>query len=127
MSQKSDILKYIQTHGSITPKEADRKLGCMRLAPRILELKREGHAIEDLNKTGNANYAKYALVAEIAPLCDSHSKVASKVDRINKRLSEDKRLELIDRCKEVLLAYPEGHKEGKSIEIQILELGGRVK
>lgn len=39
MSQATDIFDYIMQHGSITQKEADRDIGCARLASRICDLR----------------------------------------------------------------------------------------
>lgn len=41
ITQCEKIVAYIKEHGSITAREADRKLGCMRLASRISELRRD--------------------------------------------------------------------------------------
>lgn len=67
MSQCEKILKYIETEGSITPLDALREFGCMRLASRISELKRAGYPInKDMetakNKAGEpVRYARYRL------------------------------------------------------------------
>ena len=45
MTQKELILKYIDINGKITPKEAEDFIGCMRLASRICDLKKDGHKI----------------------------------------------------------------------------------
>lgn len=37
-SQKEAVFRYMLEHGSITPMDAVRDLGCMRLAARIAEL-----------------------------------------------------------------------------------------
>lgn len=42
MTQKERILKYLNDFGSITPLEAMRDLGVMRLSARIMELNRNG-------------------------------------------------------------------------------------
>lgn len=41
ITQREKIVAYIKEHGSITAREADRKLGVMRLASRIGELRRD--------------------------------------------------------------------------------------
>lgn len=46
LSQCELIVEYMQKNGSITPKEAERHIGCMRLASRICDLKRKGYAIK---------------------------------------------------------------------------------
>lgn len=44
-TQNQRILDYINEFGSITQLEAIRDLGCMRLASRISDLRREGFPI----------------------------------------------------------------------------------
>lgn len=46
IKQTELILQYMQRHGSITQLDALRDLGCMRLASRISDLKRQGYPIE---------------------------------------------------------------------------------
>lgn len=43
MTQADEILQYINTHGSISPLEALRELGCFRLAARIYDLEQKGY------------------------------------------------------------------------------------
>lgn len=45
MTQTQEILKYLQDHGSITPLEALREIGCFRLAARIYDLEQKGYNI----------------------------------------------------------------------------------
>lgn len=45
MSQAREILEYMQKGNSITPLEALRKFGCMRLAARIADIKEMGHEV----------------------------------------------------------------------------------
>lgn len=45
LTQNERILTYIEKHGGITPFEALRKLGVMRLASRISDLKKQGYPI----------------------------------------------------------------------------------
>ena len=67
MTQCEKILNYIEEHGSITARQA-YKLGIMRLASRISDLRREGHLIktEDIkvkNRDGSHSYiAKYSII-----------------------------------------------------------------
>ena len=63
--QTKHVLSYLHLHGSVTPLEAFRDLGCMRLAPRILELRERGHNIETRTITApnGKRYASYQLVA----------------------------------------------------------------
>lgn len=68
-SQKDMILEWLETHGSITPMEAQRFIGSMRLGARICELRKEGHAIITENvivptrNGGRAVIARYRLAA----------------------------------------------------------------
>lgn len=43
--QTERVLAYMRKHGSITQREADRKLGVSRLQSRTSELKTEGYMI----------------------------------------------------------------------------------
>lgn len=70
--QADRIIRYMQRYGSITQLQALRDLGCLRLASRISELKKNGY---DINKRmikvkdreGNAcSVAEYSLaVADV--------------------------------------------------------------
>ena len=61
------VLRYMREEGSITPLEAMREFGIMRLSGRIYDLKTEGHDIvaeteESVNRYGKTiRYAKYRL------------------------------------------------------------------
>lgn len=65
-SQNDRILAYINKHGSITQRDAD-KIGVMRLASRICDLRRLGYEIitkREKVKTkydGIANICRYSL------------------------------------------------------------------
>ena len=67
MTQKQLILEYLQTNGSITPRDAMEQFGCMRLGARIYDLKREGHDIRKAmearpNRFGvETRYARYFI------------------------------------------------------------------
>lgn len=67
MTQCEKILQYIEETGSITPLDAMREFGCMRLASRICDLKKAGYNIKREMETGkNRNgepvlYARYTL------------------------------------------------------------------
>lgn len=67
MTQKERIIKYLQDFGSITPLDALRDLGVMRLGARIWELIREGWPIEKetecaKNRYGQTTrYARYRM------------------------------------------------------------------
>ena len=60
----------MRKHGGITPKEADRYIGCMRLASRISDLREQGYAIKvERVKVKNRNgrttsIARYSLINE---------------------------------------------------------------
>ena len=61
------ILAYMKEYGSITPMEAMREIGCMRLASRICEIKRT-HKIKTERVTapgrfGTVTFARYSLEA----------------------------------------------------------------
>ncbi len=63
MTQCEKILKYIEENGSITPLDALREFGCMRLASRISDLKRAGYSINrefEVSKNRNGETVRYA-------------------------------------------------------------------
>jgi hypothetical protein len=65
--QQEMILRYMRDFGSITPLDALREFGCMRLGARIYDLKRRGHQINSTmdsstNRYGHrVRYARYSL------------------------------------------------------------------
>ena len=65
--QARKVIVYMQENGSITQLEALRELGCLRLASRISELKKQGYKINRRmikvkNKSGEPCYvAEYSL------------------------------------------------------------------
>lgn len=67
LSQKLRILRYLRDFGTITPMDALREFGIMRLAARIYELRKEGFSIQTkrattLNRYGEeVGYAIYSL------------------------------------------------------------------
>ena len=69
-TQCEKILQYIENEGSITPLDALREFGCMRLASRITDLKRKGYPITrkmetSKNRAGEpVRYARYSLVVK---------------------------------------------------------------
>lgn len=69
-TQNEMILKYIHDYGSITPLEALREFGCMRLASRINDLKNKGYNITSekvstKNRYGKkVNFSRYKLLEE---------------------------------------------------------------
>lgn len=68
MTQCEKILQYMTENGCITPFEALREFGCMRLASRISDLRKAGHSIHKemataKNKNGESVwFAVYKLV-----------------------------------------------------------------
>ena len=67
MSQCERIVEYMQQNGSITQLDALREFGCMRLASRISDLKRQGVAVKSTMETSKNRYgepicyARYSL------------------------------------------------------------------
>ena len=70
MTQSDMILLYMHRNGSITQDDADRDLGCKRLAARIMDLKKAGITIETVLEKGKnrwgmpTRYARYSLGGE---------------------------------------------------------------
>lgn len=68
-SQKERILEHIEKYGSITPLEAQRLYGCMRLGARIWDLRHDGHDIVSeivevpTRNGGKARVAQYRFAA----------------------------------------------------------------
>ena len=61
-SQAKVILDHLLDGGSLTAIDALTKFGCFRLAARIHELRKEGHAIEEQILTHNGKrYACYYI------------------------------------------------------------------
>ncbi len=147
-SQKTKVLDWLKGGNTLEPAQA-KELGMgMRLASIIEVLRNKEHYhIIDLNEGTKDNWSKYTLAtgthckpseAVKGPDTQSHTKqdtventdtptpYKSKISRINKSLSESERKSLIERCRKILMGYPEGHREGENIKVQILELGGKV-
>lgn len=67
-TQNARVLAYMQEYGSISPVEALRDLGVMRLASRISDLRQIGFQIrKDIEKANNrygetTHYARYSLI-----------------------------------------------------------------
>lgn len=57
-TQCERILDYISDFGSITSFEAMRDLGCMRLASRICDLKRQGYSFITKPEKGKNRYGE---------------------------------------------------------------------
>ena len=63
MSQTSQILQILKSGRILTPREADRELGCMRLAARILEIRDMGYNVLTTTITANGKrFAGYKLI-----------------------------------------------------------------
>ena len=63
MTQSEMILLYMYENGSITPLEAMREFGCMRLGARIYDLKRAGKTIIKESQTEKNRYGKLVTFA----------------------------------------------------------------
>jgi hypothetical protein len=63
MSQTDDVLKYLKTGKRLTALEALRNFGCMRLASRISELRKQGVLIAT-QKVEVKTSRGYATVSE---------------------------------------------------------------
>jgi len=67
LSQCERIVRYIEEKGSITQLDALREFGCMRLASRISDLKRQGVPVTRTIETAKnrygepISYARYSL------------------------------------------------------------------
>jgi hypothetical protein len=48
--QTAAILRHLRRNSSITPLEALRRYGCLRLGARIWDLRRQGHAIDAVRR-----------------------------------------------------------------------------
>ena len=64
MTQNEQVLDYMRKYGSITALDAMRDLGCMRLASRISDLKKDGHRIITFSRTVIRRDGTKARVAE---------------------------------------------------------------
>ena len=64
MNQTERILRHLETCGSITAAEAAAEFGCMRLASRINELKREGVPIRLEMVTGRNRFGEAVVFAK---------------------------------------------------------------
>ena len=63
MSQGAAILNYMKSGNTLSPMEALHRFGCMRLAARIKELRRDGHNIVTTKKkVGDKSFAEYRIV-----------------------------------------------------------------
>ena len=70
MTQTERVLKYMKDFGGITPIDAMKDLGIMRLGARIYDLEKEGvriihETVEDVNRYGQrTHYCRYFLAHE---------------------------------------------------------------
>ena len=75
MKQTERVLQYMKDYGGITQAEAIQELGCMRLAARIADLRKEGVCITKemvtaKNRYGeNVHFARYRLETEEEKVC----------------------------------------------------------
>lgn len=58
MTQREMILQYMQDTGSITPLDALREFGCMRLGARIFDLRKSGIEIRRVLEQRENRYGK---------------------------------------------------------------------
>lgn len=58
MTQIKRIMRHLQDVGEITPMEAIRDYGIMRLGARVWDLKRQGYPIETQIATGKNRYGE---------------------------------------------------------------------
>ena len=63
LTQCMKIVKYMNDFGSITPVQAMKDLGVMRLAARISDLEAEGWQIEHERETGENRYGEKTTYA----------------------------------------------------------------
>ena len=63
LPQKDRVMKYLKDFGSITPLEALRDLGIMRLGARVWELIREGWQIDRETERARNRYGKQTRYA----------------------------------------------------------------
>lgn len=65
VTQTQQVLSHLRLYGSISPLEAMRRYGIMRLGARIWDLKTSGHIIDKaIEKDGTMHYARYTLTSE---------------------------------------------------------------
>ena len=71
MTQKEQIIDYLERNGSITPLQAEKELGIMRLASRIWDIQNSGYIVErrivkGINRVGKVTkYAQYYLPGRV--------------------------------------------------------------
>lgn len=71
ITQKEQIIDYLERNGSITPLQAEKELGIMRLASRIWDIQNSGYIVErrivkGINRVGKVTkYAQYYLPGRV--------------------------------------------------------------
>ena len=55
-NQRTEVLKYLQEHGSITSMDAISKFGATRLSAIIFDLRKAGHIIDTMMIEGTTRY-----------------------------------------------------------------------
>lgn len=67
-SQGEQILRHLQAGKHLTALEALQRFGCLRLAARIDDLKKDGHAIESqmVELPNGKRVASYQLASEVS-------------------------------------------------------------
>lgn len=58
MTQCERIMRHLEDYGSITPHDAMKEYGIMRLASRISELRKDGVPIEGVMERGKNRYGE---------------------------------------------------------------------
>lgn len=72
MTQCEKVVEYMKAFGSITPLDAMRDIGCMRLAARIADLREQGYVIGRRMKTSKNRYGNPISFAEYFLEEDNH-------------------------------------------------------
>lgn len=62
MTQCERVIQYMREYGSINAIEALRDLGCMRLASRISDLRKQGYPIESKTETVKNRYGEKCYI-----------------------------------------------------------------
>lgn len=71
LSQNQRVIEYMQEKGSITQMEALNKLGVMRLASRISDLRRNGYKITGSMETVKNRYGEKCRVKRYSLIEDN--------------------------------------------------------
>ena len=64
MTQNADVLNHLRKNKSLSPLEALRLYGCLRLGARLWELRCKGHLINMTLAKGRKHYAVYTLLKD---------------------------------------------------------------